>query len=465
MKSVKILTISLVLLLGISMLAFASGSSSSGSSSSGTVTTFQVWSNDSHNKAEFDDLIAKFNAGVGAQKGIKIEYTVYGADWQTAMALAVETDRMPDMMKTFTNYDTYVAAGKFLPWTEIPGIEDILKNQAPYHRNMGSIFDGVPYSVVMYGWYSGFHYSKALLQRAGYSTPPKTWAEFEDAAIKISKLEPGKIYGYAMPLAWSPDFTVWLGEMTAANSIGHMFWNYTTGKFQFADFTPYYEMLSRIRNGGAMFPGMETLTDDQQRAQFSAGNIGFIGGAGWNVATLYEQFPFNPPDGWDYAPLPVQDPNNTFGVPVSGSVSYVVNAKVKADRDKLSKMGEVIKLFCGDETQMLMFTNGKHVPLRPDIAAKAAPAERPQYTSYGKMAPIQVTYPSSPIGRLTVEGPDRVAVIGQILTGQIPITGIRAALTDLDTRYNAAFDQAVQRGVFKRESYIDPTVETRFRAK
>jgi len=460
MKSVKILIISLVLLLGISMLACQRKSTPSV-----TVTTFQVWSNDAHNKAEFDDLIAKFNAGVGAQKGIIIEYTVYGSDWQTAMALAAETDRLPDMMKTFTNFETYVDGGKFLPWTEIPGTEEVLKNQAPYHRNQSSLFNGVPYSVVMYGWYSGFHYNKALLRQAGYSAPPKTWAEFEDAAIKISKLQPGKIYGYAMPMTWSPDFTTWLGEYSATNSIGHMFWNYTEGKFQFADFTPYYETLSRIRDAGAMFPGMETLSDDQQRAQFAAGNIGFIGGAGWNVGVLYEQFPFDPLDGWDYAPLPVQNLNQTYAVPVSASASYLVNAKVKADKDKLSKMGEVIKLFCGDETQMLMFTAAKHVPLRPDIAAKAAPAQRPQYTTYGKMAERQVTIPTGPISRLTPEGADRVAVIGQILTGQIPITGIRAALTDLDRRYNAAFDQAVQREQIKRENYIDPTFETRLRAK
>jgi len=460
MKSMKILTISLVLLLGISILAFAGGSSAST-----TVTTFEVWSNDAHNKAEFDDLVAKFNAGVGAQKGIKVNYTVYGADWQTAMALAVETDRLPDMMKTFNNFETYVEAGKFLPWTEIPGTEEVLKNQAPFHRNQSSLFNGVPYSVVLYGWYSGFHYSKALLQRAGYSAPPKTWAEFEDAAIKISKLEPGKIYGYAMPLVWSPDFTTWLGEYSATNSIGHMFWNYTEGKFQFADFTPYYEMLGRIRDAGAMFPGMETLSDDQQRAQFAAGNIGFIGGAGWNVGVLYEQFPFNPLDGWDYAPLPVQNPNNTFAVPVSASASYLISAKVKADKDKLSKMGEVVKLFCGDETQMAMFTAGKHVPLRADIAAKAAPAKQPQYTTYGKMAERQVTIPTGPISRLTPEGADRVAVIGQILTGQIPVSGIRAALTDLDRRYNAAFEQAVQRGQLVRANYIDPTFETRLKAK
>jgi multiple sugar transport system substrate-binding protein len=463
MKSGKIFAIGLVLLLGISMLAFASGSSSS--SSSGGVTTIRIWSNDAHNKTEFDDLVAKFNAGEGAQKGIKIEYTVYGADWQTAMALAMQTGREPDIFKGVDNMPGYQKDGKLLAWTEIPGVEGILKAQEPYHINQASIFDNVPYSVVMYGWFSGFHYNKALLQRAGYSTPPRTWAEFEEAAIKISKLDPGKIYGYAMPLVWSPDFTTWMTEFSATNSIGHMYWNFTEGKFQFADFAPYFETLGRIRDGGAMFPGMESLSDDQQRAQFAAGNIGFIGGAGWNVGVLYEQFPFNPSNGWDYAPLPVQNVNNTYAVPVAAGASYYVSAQVKNDKDKLNKIGEVLKLLCSDETQMLMFSAGKHIPLRADVAAKAAPAQRPQWTSYGRSADRTVTMPTSPIDQLTPEGADRVAVIGQILTGQIPVSGIRNALADLERRYNAAFDQAVSRGQIKRADFIDPTFETRLRAR
>jgi multiple sugar transport system substrate-binding protein len=381
------------------------------------------------------------------------------------MNMAMETGREPDMFKGFTGFENYVVGGKMLPWTEIPGIQDILKNQEPYHLNQNTLFNGVPYSVVLYGWFSGLHYNKALLRRAGISAPPKTWAEFEDAAIKISKLDPGKIYGYAMPLVWTPDFTTWMTEFMATNSIGHMYCNFTDGKFQFADFAPYFEVLSRIRDAGAMFPGMESLSDDQQRAQFAAGNIGFIGGAGWNVGVLYDQFPFQPSDGWDYAPLPVRDPNNTYAVPVAAGSSYYVSAQVKNDKEKLSKIGEVIKLFCGDDTQMLMFSAGKHVPMRADVAAKAAPAQRPQWTSYGRSAARQVTMPQSPIERLAVEGADRVAVIAQILTGQIKTADIRAAMVDLDRRYNAAFEQAVTRGQIKRADFIDPSFETRLKAK
>jgi len=312
-----------------------------------------------------------------------------------------------------------------------------------------------------------------LLQRAGYSAPPKTWAEFEAMAIAISRLAPD-IYGYAMPLVWSPDFTTWMTEYFATPSIGHMYWNYTEGKFQFADFAPYFEMLARIRNAGAMFPGMESLSDDQQRAYFADGKIGFIGGAGWNVGVLYEQFPFgganaqgapNDPLGWDYAPMPVRDPNNTYAVPVSAGVAYLVSAKVRSDKDKLNKIGEVIKFFLGDEMQTAMFSGGYFIPLNPAITSKAPPAQRQQWTSFGQSADRLVTMPATPTTRVAPEGADRVAVIGQILTGQIAVGNIRSALEDLDRRYNAAFDQAVTRGQLNRADYIDPSFETRLRAK
>jgi len=222
-------------------------------------------------------------------------------------------------------------------------------------------------------------------------------------------------------------------------------------------------MLARIREAGAIFPGMESLTDDQMRAQFAAGNIGFIPGAGWNVGVLYEQFPFDPLDGWDYAPMPVRDLNRTFAVPVSAGATYYVSAQVRNDRAKLNAMADVIRLFCGDDTQRLMFSAGKHIPLRADIVASSPPAQRPQWTSFGASASRTVTMPTAPHDRLAVEGADRTAVIGQILSGQIPRAGIRAALIDMDRRYNAAFELAVSRGIIRREDYIDPTFETRLR--
>ena len=466
MNSKKVFAIGLVLMFAISMLAMARGSSDSGSSAAGGVTTIRVWTNDAHNKLECDDMVAKFNSGIGAQKGVRVEYTVYGADWDTAMNLALSTGREPELFKGASNIGVFQSEGKLLPWKEIPGIDDILKAQEQYHINRSTIFDGDVYSVALYGWSTGFHYNKSLLQRAGYSAPPKTWAEFEEAAIKISQLEPGKIYGYAMPLTWWPDFRTWIIEVAAASSIGHCYYDHANGRYNSADYTPYYEMLSRIREAGAMFPGMENLSDDQMRAQFAAGNIGFIHGGGWNVGVLYDQFPFQgDPLGWDYATLPLQDPNVSYATPMFSGASIYASAQLRNDRDKLSKVGEVIRLFCGDEMQMLLMTNGKNLPLRPDLAARAAPSDRPQWSSYGRAAPVTITLPDMPHDYLAPEGADLNNVMAQIVTGQIKIPDIRSALEDLDRRYNAALQQAFDRGIINKADYVDPTISARFRAK
>ncbi|MDR0463856.1 MAG: ABC transporter substrate-binding protein [Treponema sp.] len=463
MKINKVFLIGFALLLAVSMTAMASGVNQQ---HSGPVTTITVWSNDAHDKAEMDLLVAQFNATTGAQKGIRVEYSVYGADWNTAINMALETDRAPDMFKAgFANYENFQAMGRFLPWTDIPGIQDILEKQAPYHRNLSSTFGGVPYGVVVYGNIPGFHYNKALLRQAGFSAPPKTWAELEQMSIAISRLA-SDVYGIGIPLLWAPDFCHWVTEYAATNSIGHMYWNFTTGTYNFAAFTEYFEMLSRIREAGAVFPGMESLTDDQLRAQFAAGKVGFIWGASWNVGVLYDQFPFQPSDGWDFAPFPVKDVNNQFRVPFSASAAFHVSSQVRNNPTKLAGIGDVIRLFIGDDTQRLMFTTGKRFPIRTDITSSAAPAVRPQWTSIGNSSPLGfATMPSAPHNLLAVEGPDRAAVIGQILTGQIPTSGIRAALTDLDTRMNAAFNQAVQRGQLVRTNYISPNFETQLRAR
>ena len=474
MKMLFCLALTLVITAGVLYAAGSSQPASGGSGSSGGVTTIRWWTNDAHNKVEVDQLVSKFNSGIGAQKGIKVEYTVYGADFSTAMQLALDTGREPEVFKGVSNMGNYQQQGKLLPWKEIPGIDDIIKAQAPYAVNQTSNFNGDVYSVVLYGWYSGFHYNKSILQRAGFSAPPKTWAEFEQMAIAESKIDPGKIYGYAMPLVWSPDFTSWMTEYFAISSIGHPYYNATLDKYQFADFTPYFEMLGRIRDAGAMFPGMESLSDDQQRAQFAAGNIGFLGGAGWNVGVLYDQFPFgggdsgkpNDPNGWDYAPMPVMDLNNVYATPVSAGASVFVSAQVRNDKDKLNKVGDVLRLACGDEIQILMMSNGKNIPLRADINAKASVSERPQWTTYGRvLGPKAFTLPSFPHDYLSPEGANRVDTIAQILTGQIPVSGIRAALEDLDKRYNAALQQAYDRNIIKKADFYDPTQQSRITGK
>jgi ABC-type glycerol-3-phosphate transport system substrate-binding protein len=174
---------------------------------------------------------------------------------------------------------SHVLSGKLLSWDQLPGLEDVIQKHAPYDILNSTIIEGKRYSVCLYQWVTGMQYNKSLLQRADFSAPPKTLAEWEQACIAISKLEPGKTYGTALPLAFT-DYANWQVQFPALPAVGHYIYNFSTQQYQFADYAPYFESLRRIIQGGGMFPGIESLDDDQMRAQFSEGNLGFIvGGA------------------------------------------------------------------------------------------------------------------------------------------------------------------------------------------
>lgn len=461
----KILVVSLALLLaalnGTSV--FARGSRDSGGTGAAPrPITIRVWSNDAHNREEFTQIIAKFNNGRGAEIGVQIDYTVYGADYQQALDIAVRAGDEPEIFKPGNQQAQHVIQGRLLKWTEVPGIETLLKNQEPFHIKNATVFGDTNdiYSVALYQWVDGLHYNKDLLRRAGYSVPPKTWAEWEEACVTISQLEPGKIYGYAIPLGYS-DYHNWMVHYPAIPSVGHYWYDYSTQKYNFSDFGPYLDLIRRLIDKKAMWPGIESLDDDQMRAQFAEGNLGFIIGGAWNVGVLYDQFPAKV--AWGVMPFPVRDSGRAYATMSSAGNSYSISAQVKnKGQDFLKAVGEVINVFCGDELQGLLYTTAKNMPLRQDVIAKAAPPARPQWGEFAAANPQVVPVPILPDYFLQLEGANNFTVFSAIITGQAD-TG--TALADLDRRYNAALERAFASGVIKKEDFTDPGFAQRFRLR
>ena len=59
-----------------------------------------VWSNDAHNRDEYTDVINKFNENTGKEKGIKIEYKVYGGDYYNSLDIAISANEEPHLFKS-----------------------------------------------------------------------------------------------------------------------------------------------------------------------------------------------------------------------------------------------------------------------------------------------------------------------------------------------------------------------------
>jgi multiple sugar transport system substrate-binding protein len=431
---------------------FAGGKSQPGSK----VTVIRVWGNDAHNKDEYTKVIDAFNAGEGVQKGIKIEYQVYGGNFQEALDIAIASGEEPEIYNANPKLQQYYEMGKVVPLTELPNFEDILASYTPYQKEGFTMFEGKPYVLPIYKNVYAFAYNKDLLARVGYTKPPASWDEFADAAIKISQLNPGKIFGTGYPCK----FFYYHENHLMSNAIpstGHFQWDFTTGKYKFTDLVPFFETLNTIRKGGGMFPGIETLDDDTLRAQFSEGNVGMIIGGSWNVGVLYDQFPAK--FDWGVMPIPVQNPGRYYNGYASAGALYAVSNKCR-DKGILDKVAEVYRIIAGKELRQIAFSAGKDIPIVTEWMNEAKPSTRVQWNDYAKAGANSVLRSNFPDSVFTLEGDDMYTVFTKIITGQ---SEAAPALADLERRYNEALDKAVSGGQIKIQEYIDPGVEAKFK--
>ena len=454
----KMVVLAACILLLSTQLVMAGGGSQRSTSGSGGVVTIDVWCNDAHNKQERDAAVEAFNRGEGAQRGININYRVFGGDYWTVQNLAVESGDDPHIFKEL-QWPQRIQEQKILPLTELPQwFHTQIDKYRPYMIEGTNTFDGVVYNLPFGGTvYGAVAYNVELLKSAGFDAPPKTWAEFERACIEIARRNPNK-YGTVMPLAYA---NYWRNNMTPVviRSQGHTYFDFTTGRYRFADFTEYLEMWQRMVAAGAIFPGYETLTDDQARAQFSEGNIGFIiTSPSYNVGVFYDQFPAK--IEWSVMEAPLRDANVSFQNMGSAGQSYAIGTKVRKE-NVMEQAARAYQVLFGDETMISLYSGGKDIPKLPELIQRAQPSSRAQWNDTAKINLGAVAVPVSPDDYFAVEGGDIRTSFSKILTGG----NAREILTEMDTRFNAAFDAAVSRGVIKRDYFIRPDFQENLKNK
>jgi ABC-type glycerol-3-phosphate transport system substrate-binding protein len=75
----------------------------------------------------------------------------------------------------------------------------------------------------------------------------------------------------------------------------------------------------------------------------------------------------------------------------------VVSRKAK-DQNLLEEVARVYDFWISDEVQMELFTNGKNLPIVPEIVQKAKPSDRPQWNDLAALAAGTVLRPNFPDG-------------------------------------------------------------------
>ena len=183
------------------------GGGASGSGGSGGKTIKLVaaeYSKD--NTAKFWN---QFKAKYEAKTGNKLEVQIVSWDTidQTSSTM-IQNNNAPDIL----NLNAYASYAKD---DLLYSADDVLSPTAKADLLPAFVKSGT-YKDKMYGMPDlssarAFFYNKALFKKAGITSPPKTWAEFEADAKKIKALGNGAI-GYALPLGPEEsqgEFSIW----------------------------------------------------------------------------------------------------------------------------------------------------------------------------------------------------------------------------------------------------------------
>lgn len=79
------------------LLAFAMMLTMLSAASADDVQVIRMWSNDQHDQSVIKEKIEAFNATIGKENGIAVEYTVYGSDYYSTLDVAVTSKEGPDI--------------------------------------------------------------------------------------------------------------------------------------------------------------------------------------------------------------------------------------------------------------------------------------------------------------------------------------------------------------------------------
>ena len=309
----RLITLALVLAIALSLVSIPAAMADTAGKTEVVLWNrlFEDW-----NQAWCKQMVEEFNADPNQQYYVTQEF-VDGAAWDEKVTAARAAGTMPDML--LMNYGG-------IPWGASQGLylplEDLIPQEAwddLYPNVLDMVMQGdhlyaypqmVEPAVVMY-------YRKDLLEAAGFAGPPKTWAEFIDAAKALTTND---MYGATFNYEWS----MWGWEYTAA---GHypIKDDWSAADCQDQGYVDLLTFMKDLYDSEAVpaqqlewYNGSARLIGDESVAMTFSGS--------WGIADLMKNYP-DMVDKIGVAPAPTQD-GSPFHSTVGGW-TYVIDAKAK----------------------------------------------------------------------------------------------------------------------------------------
>jgi multiple sugar transport system substrate-binding protein len=400
--------------------------------------TLTWMSNQRHDRAVKEELFARY----AEETGVTVEMQIYADDYPNQLQLAFESGSPPDMFN-MNQPRQQAEAG----WAEpldayldaTPGLKESFVPNA-FIPNQG-IYNGEIHGLPMYAQTMRLFYNRRLYEAAGLdpNAPPATWTELREHSKAITDAGTGAygfIFGDKFPWVW------FMNAQRPSNGAGaYQFdWSQAQYTFNLDGLKGAMEVIIGLNEDGSLFPGAHTLTDDDARQQFSIGMAGIIIGGSWNPGVFNDQF--SSTEDWETAELPFPDDGQAGRIIQGVGDRYTISAQ-SANKDAC---WEFLTWLYSVEIMTEMYTKGMGV-----MGVAAANTGESDVRGIPGIAPTERDVIPPPEPELPTQTPDSATVLQTIFDD--PST-MDAALADLDTRYNAAFEQAVADGSLVREDYL-----------
>lgn len=282
-------------------------SSGGGDSGGGKVDSIKLVAAE-YSKTNTAKFWADFAKTYEAKTGTKLEVQVISwTDIDQQSSTMIQNGNPPDILN-LNVYASYAADDLLYSADEVLS-PDVKTDLIDAFVESGT-FEGKMYGMPDLSSARALFYNKDLFAKAGISGPPTTWAEFEDAAKKITALGNG-VVGYAMPMGpeeAQAEFSIWLfnngGDWKSEDA-----WSINSAEnVETLEFLKKLAVEDKVTQNN---PGRTNRTDGAF-SLFGSGKAGMVVGFSPLSATLDED------KSVDYgtAPMPTSDGGEpqTYGV-------------------------------------------------------------------------------------------------------------------------------------------------------
>lgn len=384
---------------------------------------------------------------------IHVEMKHVADDYNNVLLLALKNGTGPDLYADGIELKQLIDQNYAAPLNGL--MSDGMLARVEDKKQIGNNWvDGNWYSLPFRGYNFRLAWNKDLFEAAGLDpeAPPTTYEELVSAAKTITeygKTQNPQKYGFMLPTG--EDWIWWIYGSQMARVNGDSYYDYTTGQFTWEAFKPVMEVYLQMQKDGSLFPGGTTMQNDPARAQFSAGNVGMIIAASWDIGVFNDQFPAQ--CDWDVTTLPNID-GELHGYSQLDAGSYLlVNGSSDAAHQQAAM--DFYEYLLSEDTLVEYYEGGYGIPVYDGIADKVT--QMPDRAGFAGFADVSLDrmYPyEAPV---QVEGDGYGVVMNNILNGAVDMD---TAFADLNKRYNAAIEKGVAEGEFKIEDYMNANYST-----